>query len=147
VLQTSAQGGATRGLTIRHNPAHSLQAQRQTLRNRHRGFHTIAAVAITHTETQGYAPIPAHPKTEDHLFDLVTSIFAMLIGGMPLASAVVLIGANERKSSGILREPWRWNGINLQGFEDDRPQHCVEMGGKKRVEDVPEAVIVDRGPR
>src|SRR5262245_16217568 len=44
VLETYAQGTATVGLTIGHDPTHALQAQGQTLLNRHWGFHTIAAI-------------------------------------------------------------------------------------------------------
>jgi hypothetical protein len=52
------------GFTIGHNPAHPLQAQGPTFFDRYGGFHTVAAVAIPHTNTQRYASIPADTKTE-----------------------------------------------------------------------------------
>jgi hypothetical protein len=79
MLQTQSQGAATVGLTIGHDPTHALQAQGQTLLNRQWDFHTIAAIAIPHTETQGYASIPTHTETEQHLFEVITPVFAMPI--------------------------------------------------------------------
>jgi len=50
VLQTQAQGPATLGLAIRHNPTHPRQTQRQTLLNREQRFHTITPVAIANAK-------------------------------------------------------------------------------------------------
>jgi hypothetical protein len=42
-------------------------------------------------------------------------------------------------------EPGGRAGRDLQSVEGDRPKHAVEMGGKERVEDLPEPVIMERG--
>src|SRR5678815_586558 len=80
MLETHAQRAATIGLTIRHDPTHPLQAQGQTFFNRHGSFHTIAAVAITHTKAQGNAAVPTHAQTEEHLCEVVPPVFAMPVG-------------------------------------------------------------------
>ena len=74
------QGTATIGLTIRHDPAYSLAAQRQTLLNRHRRLHTFTAVAVPHPEAHRDTAIAADPETEEHLFEIITTVFAMAIG-------------------------------------------------------------------
>ena len=139
VLQTQAQGAATIGLTIRDDPTHPLQAQGQTLLNRHGRFHTITAVAIPHAEAQGDPAIPAHAETEEHLFEVVTTVFAMPIGrpGRPRCLRFVRIRPIERNGRGVLMQPGRRDGIDLQRFEGDRAKHPVEIGRKQRIEDVP----------
>src|SRR5207248_7994600 len=74
VLETYTQSTATIGLAIRDDATHPLQTQGQTLLNGYGGFHTIAAVAIAHTDTQRYASIPTHPETEEHLFEIVPPV-------------------------------------------------------------------------
>ena len=64
LLQTYPSSTATVALTIGHDSAHPLQAQRQALLNGERCLHTIAPVAITHAEPQGDATIPAAPQTQ-----------------------------------------------------------------------------------
>jgi len=147
VLQTQAQGPATRGLTLRHNPTDPLQAQGQTLFNRHGSFHTIAAVAITHTKAQGDSAIPTHAKTEKHLFEVGTPVFAMPVGRSrrPQRLRFVLIGPIEGNRGGVLMQPRCWDGIDLQGFEGHCPKHGVEIGRKQRIEDVPQPVIIECG--
>jgi len=41
-------------------------------------------------------------------------------------------------------EPGGRDRIGLQRFQRDRPNNTVEMGGKQRIEDVPETVSVER---
>ena len=77
MLETHAQRAATIGLTIRHNPTYPFQAQGQTLLNREGSFHTITMIAITHTEAPRYASSPTHAQAQQHLFEIVTPIFAM----------------------------------------------------------------------
>src|SRR6266850_8011929 len=103
MLHTEAQRATTIGLTIRYDPTHPLQAQRQTLLNRHRCFHTITAVTITQTEAQGDASIPAHPQTEEHLFEIVTTVFAMPIGrtGRHRTLWLIFIRAIQDNSRGV----------------------------------------------
>ena len=44
-------------------------------------------------------------------------------------------------------QPGRRNGIDLQCLERDRAEHLVEIGRKQRIEDVSQAVIIERGAR
>ena len=147
MLETHAQRAATIGLTIRDDPTHPLQAQGQTLFNRHRGFSTIAAVAIAYTEAQGYAAIPTHAQTKEHLFEIVTTVFAMPVGRprSPRRLRFVLIGPIECNRGGVLMQPRCRDGIDLQGFEGHRTKHRVEIGRKQRIEDVPQPVIIECG--
>jgi hypothetical protein len=149
VLQTAPQGTATLGFTIGDDTPHPLQPQGQTLRNGSWGCHTIAAVAITHTEAEGYAAIPTHAQTKEDLFEVVTTGFAMPIGRPRSAWSLrfVLLGPIEGNRGGVLRQPGRRDGIALQGFEGDRTTHRVEIGRKQRIEHVPQAVIMERGTR
>src|SRR5262249_55415120 len=121
------------------------QAQCQTLLNRERGFHTITAVAIPHSEAQGDAAISTDPETEEHLFEISTAVFAVSISraGRRWDLRGILIGAIEHNSRSVLMEPGRRNGIDLQRFESDRVKHRVEIGGKQRIEDVPQAVVME----
>jgi hypothetical protein len=136
-------------VTIGHDPTHPLQAQGQTLLNRQWGFHTITAIAIPHTETQEDPSIPTHPETEQHLFEVSTPIFAMPVGRPRRLRRLrfVLIGPLEGNRGGILLEPGRRESIDFQGFERDRTKHRVEIGRKQRVEDMPQAVIIEGGSR
>src|SRR5438128_2459853 len=139
MLEAHASRAATIGLTIRDDPPHPLQAQGQTLRNRHGGFHTIAAVAITHPEAQRYTAIPAHAKTEEHLFEVVTPVFAMPVRRPwgPWGLRLLLIRAIERNAGGILMQPGRRDGIDLQRFERHSAEDMIEIRRKQRIEDVP----------
>jgi hypothetical protein len=147
MLETPPQRATTISLTIRDNPTYPLQAQGQTLFNRYRGFYTIAAVAVADTEAQGYATIPAHAKTEEYLFEVVTPVFAMPVG-RPRSSRhlrFVLIGPIEGNRGGVLMQPRCRDGIDLQGFEGHCTKHGVEIGRKQRIEDVPHPVIIECG--
>src|ERR1044072_3795494 len=42
-------------------------------------------------------------------------------------------------------QPWCGNGIDLQGCESNGAIHRVEIGRKQRLEDVAQAVIIERG--
>ena len=147
VLQTQAQRAATLGLPLRHNPTHPLQAPGETRCNGHRGFHTITAVTITHTKAQGNTSISAHAKTEEDLFEVITPVFAMPVGRprRPRRLRFVLIGPIQGDRRRVLMQPGRGNRIDLQRFESDRTKDRVEIGRKQRIEDVPQAVIIERG--
>src|SRR5215510_8540857 len=80
MLETQTQGTATIGLTIRHDPANSLAAQRQALLNRHRRFHTITPVTVPPPEAHWDPSIAADPETAEHLVEIITTVFAMAIG-------------------------------------------------------------------
>ena len=43
-------------------------------------------------------------------------------------------------------EPGRRDGIDLQGFERNSPKHGVEIGGKERIEDLAQPVIIQGRP-
>jgi len=130
VFQTHAQGVATIGLTIGHDPAYPLQAQGQTFFDRYGGFHTVAAVAIPHPKAPRYASIPASPKTEQDPFEIVPPVFTMAVArlGRPGGLGCVFIRSLEHNRRGVLVQPGRWNGIGLQRFERDGAEDAVEIG-------------------
>src|SRR5262245_53418241 len=113
MLETPPQRAATIRLTIRDNPTDPLQAQGQTLCNRYRGFDTTAAVAVVDTEAQGDAASPAHAQTEEHLFEVISPVFAMPVGRprSPQRLRVVLIGPIEGNRGGVLMQPRYRDGI------------------------------------
>jgi hypothetical protein len=59
----------------------------------------------------------------------------------------VLIGPIECNRGGVLGQPGRRYGIDSEGIEGDRTEHRVEIGRKQRIKDVPQAVIIEGGPR
>ena len=44
-------------------------------------------------------------------------------------------------------QPGRRDGIDLSCFQGDRAKHPIEIGGKQGIEDVPQPVIIECGPR
>jgi len=58
---------------------------------------------------------------------------------------LVRIRAIEGNGGGILMQPRRREGIDLQGLECDGAIDLVEIRGKQGLEDVPETVIIERG--
>src|SRR5215475_7674535 len=147
MLETQTQGTATRGLTIRHDPAYPLAAQRQTLLNRHRRLHTITAVAVPHPEAHRDTSIAADPETEEHLFEIITTVFAMTIGrpGGSWGLRFVCVCSIQGNSRRVLMQPWCGNGIDLQCVESNGAIHLVEIGRKQRLEDVAQAIIIEGG--
>jgi len=63
--------------------------------------------------------------------------------GCPLRLRFVLIDAIEGNGRCVLMQPGRRERIDLQGFESDGAKHGVEVGCKRRIEDVPQAVIIE----
>jgi hypothetical protein len=59
----------------------------------------------------------------------------------------VLIGPIEYNRRRVLMQPRRRDGIDVQGFEGNRTQHRVEIGRTQRIEDMPQAVIMEGGTR
>jgi len=59
----------------------------------------------------------------------------------------VLIRAIQGNGRGILMQPGRRDGIDLQRFERDGAKDTVEIRGTQRIKDVPSPVIVERGTR
>jgi hypothetical protein len=144
VLQPEAQGAATLRLTIRHHPAHPLQAQRQTRLNRHGCFYPSTAVALPDADAQGDAPIPTDSETEQHMLEIIVAVFAMPVSrpGRPWRHRFVRIRALEHNGRGVLRQPGRRDGVDLQRLESHGAQDTVEMSGKQRIEEVSSPVIV-----
>src|SRR5262245_29414231 len=146
MFQTQAEGAATVGRAIGDDPTHPVQAQRETLLNRQECFDTITAVAIPQTDTEGQPTIPAYSRTQEHLFEIVPPVFAMPVSrpGGSYHFWFVLIRPIERNRRGVLMEPWRWDGVDLQRFEGNGAQDLVEIGRKQRIEDVSQSVVMKR---
>jgi hypothetical protein len=148
-LDAQAKRAFTIGLTISHNAVHSVEAEGQTLFNGYGSLRTVAGIAITNSHAEREA-LTAHAKTQEHLLEIITAIFAVPIGrtrrDQPFDRAgLLLIGPVESDCRRILMEPWGRDGIDLQGVEGDSPKHAVEMGGKQGIEDLPQPVIMERG--
>mgnify|MGYP003449816873 CR=1 FL=1 len=149
LLQTPPKGATTIRLPSCHDPTHPLQAQGQTRLNGQWCFYTSTAVAITHAETEGYTTIPADPKTQEHRFAVIATVLAMPIGrvGRLRALRLVRLRALQGNGRGILMQPGRREGIDLQGCERDGAQDTVEMRGTQRIKARPYPVIVEPGAR
>jgi hypothetical protein len=104
-------------------------------------------VPITHPEAQGDASISTDPEPEEHRFELVPPVLALPVGRPRGADWLrsVLIRPIEGNRGGILRRPRGWDGIDLQGCERNGTKPLVEIGGKQGIQEVPEAVIMERG--
>jgi hypothetical protein len=145
LLQTQAEGTTTRGLPLRHHPAHPLTAQRQTCLNRDGGFDTITAVAITQAAAEGQTTSPAHPQTQEYLFAVVATILARPIsrvGGL-WTLRLVLIRAIQGYRRGILMSPWGRDRRDLQRLECDSAKPAVQICRKQRLTDGPSAVSME----
>ena len=145
-FKAQPQGPTTLGLTIPYNPAHACPAQGPTLLNRQGCFHPITPMAITHTAAPRYAAIPTHAEAQQHLFEIVPSIFAMPVGRVRglRTLGLVLICPLECNGRRILMEPWGRDSIDLQGFKRQGAKDRVKICGKQGIKDVPETVIVER---
>src|SRR5215475_8342529 len=85
------------------------------LLNRQGRFDTVTAVAISQTDAEGQPTIPTHPETEEHLLEVVATIFAMPIrrvGGLG-ALRLVRIRPVEHNGRGVLMQPGRRDRIDL----------------------------------
>jgi hypothetical protein len=58
----------------------------------------------------------------------------------------VLIRPIERNGRGNLVQPGGRHGMDLERFERDGAKHLMEIGGKQGIQDMPQAVIMERGP-
>ena len=68
----------TVGLTVGHNAAHPIEAERQALLNRHGGLCAVTGIPIAHAQAEGEA-ITAHAETQEHLLEIIMPIFAVPI--------------------------------------------------------------------
>src|SRR4029453_13337984 len=128
---------------------HPLKAQRQALLKRERRFHTITPVPIPQTQAHRDAPIATHAETQEYLVEIIATVFAMAIGrpGRPWRLRFILIRSIERNGRGVLMPPGCGDGVDLQRLEGNRTKHLVEIGRKKRIEHLPQAVIVECSTR
>jgi hypothetical protein len=53
----------------------------------------------------------------------------------------------ERNGRGVLMQPGRRDGLDLQGSQGDRAKPPIEIGGQQGIEDVPQPRIIECGPR
>src|SRR4029450_4016541 len=148
LLQAHPQCAFTVGLTVRDNAAHPVAAARDTLRNGYGGLCAVTGIAITHPEAEREAST-AHAETQEDLLEVIPPIFAVPIsrpgGDKPRNRADrLLIGPIQADRRRILMEPGGREGIDLQGVECDSPKDAVELRGKQRLENLAEAVIVQR---
>jgi hypothetical protein len=58
---------------------------------------------------------------------------------------LVLIRAIEGNGRRILMQPRGGDRRDLQRLQRDSAKHTVEIGGKQRIEDLPQPVIMQRG--
>src|SRR5262245_27829886 len=79
LLQAQAEGALTVGLTTGHNATHTVESERHTLLNRRGGLCAVTGIAIPHAQAEREA-ITVHPKTQEHLLEIIMPIFAMPIG-------------------------------------------------------------------
>jgi len=149
VLQTQAQGLATLGLPIRHNPTPPLHTSRQTFPKRARRFHTLTPLAIAHADASGEAPSPPHAEPAEHLCEIVPTVCALPVGWprCPQGLRVLRRRPRARKGRGVRMHPGCQDGLPLQRSEGDGTIPPVQMGRKQRLEEVSQPIIMARGPR
>src|SRR5262249_55961489 len=125
-----------------------VEAEGHTFLNRYGGLGAVTGIAVAQAHAQWEA-ITAHAETQEHLLEIIMPIFAVPIGrprrDEPLGWAGLLpispITADSRR---ILMEPGGREGIDLQGVEGDGTKDAVELRSKQRLENLAEAVIVQR---
>src|SRR5262249_21191450 len=149
LLQAQPQRAFTVRLTVGHNAVHPVETERHTFLNCHRGFCAVTGIAIAQAHAEWEA-ITVHAETQEDLLEIIPPIFAVPISrpgwDKPRNRADrLLIGPIQADRRRILMEPGGREGIDLQGVEGDSPKDAVELRGKERIENLAEAVIVQRG--
>jgi hypothetical protein len=127
---------------------HSIETERHTLFDRHGSLCAVTGVTIAQAHAEWKA-LTADAETQEDLLEIIPPIFAVPIGrpgrDQPCDWAGrLLIGPIQGDGRCILMEPGCREGINVQGVEGDGPKDAVEMRGKQRLENLAEAVIVQR---
>jgi hypothetical protein len=146
--QTHPEGAAPRRLTICHHPPDPLQAPGPPCLARPRRGHPLPPVTIPDAEAQGEASLPAHPQTEQHRLASGTAGWARPrrgSGGFWGGRRFVLRGPRERHGRGVLRQPWGWHGLHLQGLERPRTTHVGAMRRQEGIAAVPHPVLLEGG--
>jgi hypothetical protein len=128
---------------------HPIETERQTFLDRHRGLCAVTGVAVpqAHAEWEAFT---AHAEAQEDLLEIIAPIFAVPIGrpgwDKPRNRAdLFLIGPIQADRRRILMEPGGRDSIDLQGIECDGAKDTSELRGKQRIENLTEAVIVQRG--
>src|SRR5262249_44077285 len=148
LLQAQPQCAFTVGLTVRDNAAHPVEAEGYTLLNGDGGLCAVTRIAIALPEAEWEA-LTAHAKTQEDLLEVIPPIFAVPISRPGWAKPrhradCLLIGPIQADRRRILMEPGGRESIDLQGVEGDSTKDAVELRGKQRLENLAEAVIVQR---
>src|SRR4030095_7371882 len=128
---THPSQAATRGLTRRDDPTHPCPAQGQTLRKRERGGPPRAACAPPPPAPQEYPAPPPHPEPPAPLGAIVPPLLAGP-RGRPRGAwylRVLRIRPLERHGRGVLRQPGRGEGRDLQGVAGHRPNPSFTVDG------------------
>jgi hypothetical protein len=128
---------------------HAIEAKRQAFLNRHGGLCAIAGIPIAHAQAERET-LTAHAKTQEHLFEIIMSIFAVPISrtrrDWPVAPVrLLLISPIEGDRRRILVQPGGRDGIDLQGIEGDGPKYLVEMNGEEGIENLSQSRVMDGG--
>src|SRR4029453_5720984 len=130
LLQAQPQRAFTVGLTIGDNPAHPIEPQSQALLNAHGALSAVTGIAIAHAEAEWEA-FTAHAETQEHLLEIIMSIFAVPIRrtrwDWPLTPVgLLLIGPIEGDRRRILVQPGGRDGIDIEGIERDPTNHSAQ---------------------
>src|SRR5262249_60150790 len=128
-----------------------VEAKGQAFLNRYGGLGPVTGIPIAQAHAQREA-LTAHAETQEHLLEIIMSIFAVPIRrtrwDWPRTPVgLLLIRPVEGDRRGILVEPGGRDGIDLQGLERDRPPHPLPRRRKQRRAALPEPVIMARGSR
>jgi hypothetical protein len=148
-LQTEAQRPATLGLAVPYNPLNTLKPKTEALFDGARRLHTRARLPIPAPHTQWQPAIATDSQPQEHLLEIRAAISAVSVS-WPRGSRclwLVRIHPIERNRCGVLRQPGGRDGRDRERFEGDSPKDPLEIGGTQHIEDVPEPVIMERGPR
>jgi hypothetical protein len=78
LFQAQPQRAFTVGLTVGDNAAHPIESQGQALLNGHGGLSAVTGIAIAYTQAEWEA-LTVHAETQEHLLEIIMSIFAMPI--------------------------------------------------------------------
>ena len=149
LLQTQPQRAFTLSRTVGHQAVHAGECEGHTCLNRPRGLGAVTGRPIAPAQAPREA-ITADAATQEHLLEISRPSLAGPIGrprrDRPCDRAGFrLLGAVQGDRRRLLMEPGGRAGRDLQSVEGDRPKHAVAMGGKERVEALPEPVILARG--
>jgi hypothetical protein len=158
LLQTQPYRTLTVGFALRDNAEAPVEPQRQACLHGHRGLGALTRIPIADFQAQGEGPGATAPEAQDDLLAVWAAIFAIAMGRTWSQWGGVLlcllratlwktgIDPIEPQRRRILVQPGGRNGVEGEGLEGEGTQHVVEVGGKHGIEDVAEAIIVERFP-